>query len=126
MNEEIGGETLLMAGVLCVFVLLFHGCVAVRIPRERLKGENRVRNMQRQGGHTLMLCYFLGIGAFCESYLSSTESRKFRDACSKQLYFLSIPMSIIQVVVVLYISVDFFTKALTILSLFLVAVQFSK
>ena len=124
MNEEEGGGVLMTIGVLCVFVLLIHGCVAVRIPLKRLKGQHRVRNMQRQGGHTLMLCYFLGIGAFCESYLSTSSSQKFRAACSKQLYFLSIPISLIQVLSLIFLSLDVFTKALTSLSLFLVAIQF--
>ena len=122
MNEEEEGGVIMSVGVLCVCVLLLHGCVAVRLPLKRLKGQHRVRNMQRQGGHTLMLCYFLGIGAFCESYLSNS-SQKFRAACSKQLYFLSIPISTIQVLSLIFLSLDVFTKALTSLSLFLVAIQ---
>jgi len=94
-GEERAGDVMLI-GAISVAILLVHGIISVRIPLKRLRGENRMRNMQRQGGHTLMLCYFLGFGAFSESLLMSS-TRKFRVAANRQLCYLSIPQSIIQI-----------------------------
>ena len=58
---------LLSTGSAGIFHLLFvYGWLATLIPKEELKGPGRRARMFSQGGHSLMLTYFLGFGALAE------------------------------------------------------------
>lgn len=54
--------------------LLVHGVTAVRIPRARLRGRRRQRNMREQRGHTKMLMYFIGMGPLSEVCMFSSAA----------------------------------------------------
>ena len=76
-------STLLSIGVVGFVHLLCFGCDAVRIPRKRIRGRHRQRNMRTQLGHTQMLMYFIGVGPLSEVYMSPTGSKR-----TKQIYFM--------------------------------------
>ena len=66
-SENVSETALLSLGAARVFHTIFvYGSMATLIPKRELAGPRRKALMATQGGHTLMLTYFLGFGAIAE------------------------------------------------------------
>jgi hypothetical protein len=66
-SEHVSDTAVLTLGALRVFHIIFvYGTMATLIPKRELAGPRRKALMATQGGHTLMLTYFLGFGAIAE------------------------------------------------------------
>ena len=56
----------LLGGIRIVWIVIVYGSVATFVPKRELSGPGRKAKMYTQGGHSLMLTYFLGCGAISE------------------------------------------------------------
>ena len=66
-SENVSDTGVLCLGACRVFHIIFiYGTMATLIPKRELHGPRRKALMATQGGHTLMLTYFLGFGAIAE------------------------------------------------------------
>ena len=66
-SEHVSDSAVLALGALRVFHAIFiYGTMATLIPKRELAGPRRKALMATQGGHTLMLTYFLGFGPIAE------------------------------------------------------------
>ena len=56
----------ILGGTRIVWIVILYGSVATFVPKKELQGPGRKAKMYTQGGHSLMLTYFLGCGAISE------------------------------------------------------------
>ena len=66
----------ILGAVRIVHIVIVYGSWATFVPKRELSGPGRRAKMHTQGGHSLMLTYFLGCGAVAEFV---------RDRCCKEI-----------------------------------------
>jgi hypothetical protein len=77
VGEGATDETMMYLGIgRIVHIVIIYGSWATIVPKRELQGPGRKAKMYTQGGHSLMLTYFLGCGAVSEFV---------RDRCCKEI-----------------------------------------
>jgi hypothetical protein len=66
----------LLGAARLVWIVIIYGSFATFVPKRELSGPGRRAKMYTQGGHSLMLTYFLGCGAVAELV---------RDRCCREI-----------------------------------------